>query len=222
MDLSFRPATWADIDHIISILLDDPAPDMRAVVPDRRKTRTVGELLARHGLLVGIDECELALLDGQPVGVMETLRSQSTRSLGLGDSLHVIARAIGDAGPGVLFRYLRLNRARSRMAIKCPPGEFDLNELDVHPKYRNRGIGGRLLRHAEEVARAKGFDNLCLTTEIDNPARRLYERSGLHVVRSATDAVYEQMTGSPGRVLMRKPLFSRGDHGAEPTVNGRT
>jgi ribosomal protein S18 acetylase RimI-like enzyme len=96
------------------------------------------------------------------------------------------------------------------MAIRCPSGEFDLNELDVHPRHRNQGIGGRLVRHAEETARAKGFDTICLTTETNNPARRLYERSGFVVVRSATDAVYERMTGAPGRVLMQKSLEPSG------------
>ena len=206
MDITIRAATRADIDHIIPMFLEDPAPDLRAVLPDPRTLRRVGELLARHGLLVAIDESVVALIDGKPAGVMETLRSQSTHALGMRESLSVIARATLDAGPGVLVRYVRLNRARSRMAIKCPPGEFDLNELDVHPQHRNHGIGGRLVRHAEEVARSRGFSSMCLTTEIDNPARRLYERCGFSVVRGATDAVYAEMTGSPGRVLMRKRL----------------
>ena len=92
------------------------------------------------------------------------------------------------------------------MAIKIPDGVFDLNELDVLPAYRNRGIGGQMLSKAEGMAVDGGFKEMWLTTEISNSARRLYERFGFRVERTATDAVYEEMTGTPGRVLMRKDL----------------
>ena len=49
---------------------------------------------------------------------------------------------------------------------------------------------------------------LSLTTQIDNPARRLYERSGFHVEAEKRHARYEAITGSPGRVLMVKELAS--------------
>jgi ribosomal protein S18 acetylase RimI-like enzyme len=194
------------MEHVIAILLEDPAPDMLAIVPDPRKTRAVGSLLARHGLLVGLDETVLSIAEGLPVGLMETLRSTSKRSLGALAVLDILVRATLTAGPGVLTRYMRLSKARERMAIKIPDGVFDLNELDVRPSYRNRGIGGQMLSRAESDARERGFDAIWLTTEISNPARRLYERNGFRVERTATDAVYEEMTGAPGRVLMRKTL----------------
>jgi ribosomal protein S18 acetylase RimI-like enzyme len=194
------------MDHVVAILLEDPAPDLRAIVPNPAKVRRIGSLLGRAGLLVGIDETELAILAGEPVGLLESLRSTSTRSLGLRAAAGLVARATWHAGPGVLRRYMRLTRARERLGIRIPPGTFDLNELDVLPEYRNRGIGAQLMAHAEQSARDRDFREMWLTTETNNPAIRLYERHGFHIERQATDAVYEEMTGAPGRVLMMRAL----------------
>ena len=87
MDITFRPATASDIEHVIAIMLEDPAPDLRAVVPNPQKTRGVGALLARYGLLVGIDQTLFTVTDGVPVGLMETLRSTSKHSLGIGSTM---------------------------------------------------------------------------------------------------------------------------------------
>jgi ribosomal protein S18 acetylase RimI-like enzyme len=206
MAIEIRRATSEDMPHVLDILLTDPAPDLRAVVPDVRKTRVVGELLGGYGMLVSIDQTKVATEEGVAVGLVETLRSRSDAAVGLRASLFIVGRAVMVAGPLVLKRYVQLTRARTRMDIRIPAGEFDLNELDVHPSRRNRGIGGQLLGHAIESAAAAGYRTVWLTTEISNPARRLYERSGFRVVKSATDDVYEQMTGAPGRVVMSKAL----------------
>lgn len=206
MKINIRRATARDLARVVSILTEDPAPDLRAIVPDRRKVTQIGSLLGRHGMLVGLDETVVAEVEGQVVALMETLRSASTHSLGLMASAGIVLRGTWHAGPGLLRRYARLTNARKRMAIAIPPGGFDLNELDVHPAYRNRGIGGRLLAYAEEMARGGGFTKMWLTTESNNAAIRLYARHGFRIERSATDAVYEEMTGAPGRVLMVKDL----------------
>jgi ribosomal protein S18 acetylase RimI-like enzyme len=79
-------------------------------------------------------------------------------------------------------------------------------ELHVAPERRGQGLGARLLAHAEMLARARGVPRLVLSTLIDNPARRLYTRSGYRVVAERTAAGYAAFTGSPGRVLMEKIL----------------
>jgi ribosomal protein S18 acetylase RimI-like enzyme len=206
VDVTIRKATPSDLDDVVAILLADPAPDLRAIVPDRANVHYVGALLARHGMLVRIDRTELAMLHGSPIGLMESLRSTSQQSLGLRSFAAIVARATWSAGPGVLRRYQRLNAARDRMGIRIPPGTFDLDELDVLPPYRNRGVGTQLIAHAENLARERGFSEMWLTTEINNPAIRLYERHGFRVERRATDRVYEEMTGAPGRVLMVRNL----------------
>lgn len=46
--------------------------------------------------------------------------------------------------------------------------------IAVTPDFRGGGIGGKLLRAAQE----KCGGNMCLHVEPDNPAKRLYERNG--------------------------------------------
>lgn len=96
--------------------------------------------------------------------------------------------------------------SRARVDIKAPPDSLHVVELQVHPGERNRGGGGELLRAVADEARARGVGTISLTTAIDNPARRLYERHGFAVVAEKRNARYERVTGSPGRVLMVKPL----------------
>lgn len=43
--------------------------------------------------------------------------------------------------------------------------------------YRNRGLGGRLMKAAEEWAKGRNLKRIELSTSVDNkPARRLYEK----------------------------------------------
>ena len=56
--------------------------------------------------------------------------------------------------------------------------------LAVAPPARGRGVGGALLRAAEEEARRNGVRRLVLDVIESNPARRLYERHGFHVTKT--------------------------------------
>jgi GNAT superfamily N-acetyltransferase len=58
------------------------------------------------------------------------------------------------------------------------PHRADLAKMLVHPEARRRGIGGRLLRFAEDAARAATKTLLVLDTATGGDAERLYERSG--------------------------------------------
>lgn len=58
-------------------------------------------------------------------------------------------------------------------------GSCDLGNLAVLPEYRHRGIGGLLLRHAIETARAHHCDVMELSIVEENQVlRRWYERNG--------------------------------------------
>lgn len=54
---------------------------------------------------------------------------------------------------------------------------------------RGEGIGRRLMTAVIEAAGARGVDALRLSVEVDNPARRLYDRIGFVVVDDALGAV---------------------------------
>lgn len=63
---------------------------------------------------------------------------------------------------------------------------FLLNDLFVHADARGSGLGAALLARAYEHAREEGACELMLETGNDNPARRLYERSGYEAVTTRT------------------------------------
>ncbi|MDQ7984328.1 GNAT family N-acetyltransferase [Pseudomonas sp. G34] len=61
-------------------------------------------------------------------------------------------------------------------------GHAQLCTLHVSEAYRRRGIGRVLVTAYIESARQAGFETLSLHVRSDNPARRLYERTGFSQV----------------------------------------
>lgn len=54
-----------------------------------------------------------------------------------------------------------------------------LEDMLVHPDFRNQAIGSHLLSHAVNVAREKGCRRITLLTDKDNlPAQQFYQRHG--------------------------------------------
>lgn len=70
-----------------------------------------------------------------------------------------------------------------------------LNDLFVDAAARGRGVGAALLGAARAHAHGDGACELILETAVDNPARRLYERSGYHAV---TEYVFYKLPLTPG------------------------
>lgn len=57
--------------------------------------------------------------------------------------------------------------------------EMHINNLAVHPAWRNRGFGRQLLRAVLDIARAEGVQRATLEVRRSNtPALRLYEGAG--------------------------------------------
>ncbi len=68
--------------------------------------------------------------------------------------------------------------------VEALPGEFYVSNVAVTPQAQGGGIGARLMAFCDEQAQKMGFGKLSLIVTYDNPARRLYERSGYQVVQS--------------------------------------
>ena len=207
VDIVLRPAARADLDAIARIMNEPPEPPS-AVLMGARPASRLGTLFVRAGISITLPQTTVATLDGRVAGVMECGRQDPSkltpaRALRL---VPVAMRGVAIVGVTRVPRVLRGFYRRSRVSFDRVPDAFPIAELYVDEGVRNRGIGGRLLAHAEELARSRGMRRLCLETGIGNPARRLYERNGYRVVAAKTDAVYERLTGSPGRVLMIKEL----------------
>jgi ribosomal protein S18 acetylase RimI-like enzyme len=206
-DLTIRPATSADMPRLIDIMYDDPPGDMRAMEPDVRRAKAIGALIIRAGIEIDVERTVVAVADGRPVGLLETKRpgdkAQTPSALAIPS---VLVRGLPIVGLAGLARYFWYQRARAKVQIDHPPDAYYIGELDVDPTCRNRGIGARLLEHAEAEARVAGVARMALCTGISNPAQHLYERAGYQIVETRRHADYERITGNPGRVLMVKDL----------------
>ena len=83
--------------------------------------------------------------------------------------------------------------------VGAGPGEFDgtaaLTALWVDPGFRGQGVGSALVDGVVDWARGKGFNQVLLwVTEVNQDARRLYERQGF----ALTGRVIEVRPGEPG------------------------
>ena len=81
----------------------------------------------------------------------------------------------------------------ARDQASSPPG-MHLIDIALLENFRNRGIGGQLIRELLEQCQREGLV-LRLQVLRVNPAIRLYERLGF--VQTTADAVYMQMEGNP-------------------------
>lgn len=64
----------------------------------------------------------------------------------------------------------------------------------VRDDRRGQGLGGELLTRLADAARAGGFEQLSLSVDPDNRARRLYERLGYRTLTDEDDGVRMLLT----------------------------
>lgn len=189
--MEIRPATAHDLARCVELLYADPSAELLALLPSidgaRRMTRAAWT--SPEGFLVAVDGDDV-------VGFAQT--RVGTRSL-----LDEAGPALRGFGPVGLVRLVVRGWPRNKVDLAMPPDSFQLIELNVDPARRGQGIGARLL---EAVIALAGNRPVSLTTRIDNPARHLYERHGFEVVEEKRHPSYEARTGSPGRVLMVRPV----------------
>jgi ribosomal protein S18 acetylase RimI-like enzyme len=189
--------------RIVEIVAGEPGPEALGLTGSVKAGRRLGMGVYQiRPFTEAWQQTTLAEAGGEVVGVL--MSGSQVESLGLSAALVWMAlRALGPLG---LLRFRPRINARSRVQPRSVEGAYHIGELDVDPRYRNRGIGGALLGLAETEARNGGYAQMSLTTTTSNPARHLYERHGFRVVETKTDAEYERYTGIQGRVLMVKDL----------------
>jgi ribosomal protein S18 acetylase RimI-like enzyme len=175
------------------------------MVGSAAKAERFQSLLLARALGDGADVIVLEV-NGAPAGFAELSTGGDV------PPLKVVARcAVQAMGVGGALAAGWRSLARNAVDLTSAAPGLHLVELHVAPEHQNKGLGGRLLAEVERVARERGAPSLSLTTQIDNPARRLYERNGFVVEAEKRDRRYEAITGIPGRVLMVKRLSSQPD-----------
>jgi ribosomal protein S18 acetylase RimI-like enzyme len=99
--------------------------------------------------------------------------------------LGVIA-SLGDEVVGVAYCRLFTDEDHGHGYVDEETPEVAVAVSDGH---RGEGLGARLLRGLEELARREGMPRLSLSVDADNPARRLYERLGYREISVDADGV---------------------------------
>ena len=79
------------------------------------------------------------------------------------------------------------------------PDTAELRRMAVARAHRRKGIGRALLATAEAFCRQAGYRKVMLSTsELQSPARRLYESSGYGLVREERDAPASHKSAGAG------------------------
>jgi ribosomal protein S18 acetylase RimI-like enzyme len=80
--------------------------------------------------------------------------------------------------PGATFDVIEVDgEPAGRLYVHRGPAEIRIMDIALAPAFRGRGIGTGLLRELMEEAAGSGR-SLSIHVELNNPARRLYERLG--------------------------------------------
>jgi ribosomal protein S18 acetylase RimI-like enzyme len=199
--LTARTGGIDDLDALVRIMFLAPSREAVAMAGSAKAAERFSSILFRNSLAQGTSQFLVAEDASGPLGFAELSRGADI------PPFTIMARAAVQAmGLVGAIRAAGRSRSRLRVDVAAPEGGVHLVELQVSPEHRNRGIGAFLLECADEYAASERAPHISLTTASDNPARRLYERSGFRVEAEKTDARYERITGSPGRVLMVKPI----------------
>jgi len=119
--------------------------------------------------------------DGEVVGTGSFYNLTDYARMSLGTAANILAFYGPVTGLRVIARTLHALSALKTPGLK----EMYLCNLGVKPGTRGAGIGSRLLTHQAGVARQKGYRQMSLDVDTQNPdAQRLYERLGFRVVKA--------------------------------------
>jgi ribosomal protein S18 acetylase RimI-like enzyme len=198
-----RLATRDDVADLAALMFRQPSREAVALAGSAVAAERFGACLLDHAVTTGGSTIIVLEDEAGPVGFAEVSSGGDVPPLRI-VARHAI-RAMGLAGA---LKSAWRSTARLKVDMTAPDDGLHLVELQVAPERRGQGFGARLLAAVEQEATRLGARHVSLTTAIDNPARHLYERHGYEVRAEKRNDRYQRVTGSPGRVLMVKPLES--------------
>ena len=202
-EITFRHAHHDETGRIAEIMFSEPPQEAVSICESVDRARRFCYMqVGVSELGLGWDRTVFAVLGDEPVTVLQA----GSQSGGMSVTPALVWHTLRILGPVRTYRSLPFLSATRRVNAPAPEGSYHIAELHTHPDFRNRGLGKATLEYADAQARKEGCATMSLVTTVVNPARHLYERQGFKVVETRTDAVYERMTGIPGRNLMVKEL----------------
>lgn len=183
------PEWIADRHVLATLLLEGYAAKAAALRVDRETA------LALLSGALNLDRCLVAARNGAAIGVIGLVEG---RSHALQFPFALLRRHFG---------VLRCVAYSLLMGLRSRPdtGELFVEAFAVSPRERNRGIGTRLLRHAEAHAIEKGYQSIGLeVTDSNHAAIRLYSRLAYGIVKTRRFPSVTRRAGFSGSHRMRK------------------
>lgn len=201
-----RPATAADRSAILAIRYTEPEPEILTICGSADRARRVGALLVGYGVEIRTERTTVLEVEGRAVALMEVWLEGDGPRLGAWNVVRILGRGLLIGGPGLIRRYRRHANLRERVDTPRPSQSLYIAHLNTHPENRGQGYGGKLLAHAEAMAKLAKLPQLALDVYTTNPARHLYERHGFRTTSEKTDPEFERAAGVPGYAAMVKKL----------------
>ncbi|MDO4263209.1 MAG: GNAT family N-acetyltransferase [Deinococcus sp.] len=166
MILVFRPATPEDAAFagpLIQEAIGEIGWQLTGTDSDLAAAQAITGLFAQAGHRMSYRVCLLALdaQSGEPLGLALSYPGEQSQALD-----EPLRRRLREAGYPADF------------PSEGTPGELYLDTLAVTGAARGRGVGSGLLAALDDRARALGLPHIGLLVAEDNPAARLYARSG--------------------------------------------
>lgn len=159
-DLTFRQATEDDALFIAwgfhtAMLYDDAT--------EERIQGFANDVCVREDVLYSWRNTTLALVDGQPVGMITAYEGRFYRSM-REVTMGIVKEKLGVEFPG--------------MEDEALPGEYYLDSLAVKPEFRGQGIGRALLQRGIEHGLALQLNVTLAVDPVNERAQRLYASLG--------------------------------------------
>ncbi len=178
--VDIRPATPEDA-YLAGRLLFESFPKMATFIVglgnEERAKGILERLFRKPGHRFSYEHASIAVMEDRMIGLLLAFPGKKLRSLDW------------KLGRLVLGQY----RWRGKLALiirawplvfikEAGPKSLLVSNLAVRKRWRSRGVGGRLLLQAENLAKAQGLGAVSLIVAIDNQkARRFYEKHGYQI-----------------------------------------
>lgn len=164
MDITVRPAQLADAPFVAPLIIDaidEIANRLTGEDESQAILRSLEELFKRTDNRHSYQNTYIAEIDSGIAGIMVIYG--------------------GDQAPTLdsnLEKWLAVKAADVQtIEVEARPDEFYIDTVCTAPQYRGHGVGTTLLKHADIIAKEKGYQKISLNVEKQKVrARHLYEK----------------------------------------------
>lgn len=166
-ELQFRPALKKDSKaaaELIHIAIGDIAEKLTGQTKTENVTKTLADFFREENNRLSYVNTIVADVLDEAAGIVITYPGEDASTL-----------------DEPLLNRLRAKRRNENITFdkEADEGDFYIDTLCVHERYRGYGIGTALLREAEKAAKQRGYSRISLNVDRNNPyAKKLYESLG--------------------------------------------